>query len=52
MIRVGIEEKAFHDRVASVESYLEYAFDDGPQGFNLYICQIENEIVGSNCEPS
>lgn len=46
LIRMGIKERAFHNREVSVEGYLEYAFDDRQKGFNLFICQIEDEIVG------
>ncbi|MFX1369907.1 MAG: GNAT family N-acetyltransferase [Promethearchaeota archaeon] len=46
LIRIGIEERAFHDRVISLEDALEYAFSSPPKGYNLFICLIENEIAG------
>ncbi|NHI90798.1 MAG: GNAT family N-acetyltransferase [Candidatus Thorarchaeota archaeon] len=46
MVRMGIEEKAFHNRVVSVEGFLEYAFHNRGKGFNLFVCEIGDEIVG------
>jgi len=46
LIKTGIEERAFHNREASTEGYFEYAFSNPPKGFNLFICQTEDEIVG------
>jgi ribosomal protein S18 acetylase RimI-like enzyme len=46
MVRMGIEEKAFHNRVVSVEGFLEYAFHNRTRGFNLFVCQVGDEIVG------
>lgn len=46
LIRMGVEERAFHNRVVSVDGYIDYAFNQQQQGFHLFVCQIENEIVG------
>jgi ribosomal protein S18 acetylase RimI-like enzyme len=46
LIRIGVEERAFHNRVVSDEGYFGYAFDNPPRGYNLFICLIDDEITG------
>jgi ribosomal protein S18 acetylase RimI-like enzyme len=46
LIQLGVGEKAFHDRVVNFEGYFDYAFENRPEGFSLYVCKIEDDVVG------
>ncbi|MHA1909332.1 MAG: N-acetyltransferase family protein [Candidatus Thorarchaeota archaeon] len=46
LIQVGVKERAFHQREPSVEGYTEFAFDDPPKGFYVFVYQIGKEIAG------
>ncbi len=46
MIRMGIDERAFHNREVSVEGFLDWAFTNRQAGYDLFLCQIGNEVVG------
>lgn len=46
LIRMGVEERTFHNRVISIEGFREYAFESRQIGYDLILYQIRNEIVG------
>ncbi len=46
LIRMGVEERTFHNRVISVKGFREYAFENRQKGFDMILYQIKNEIVG------
>jgi len=46
LIRMGVEERTFHNRVISVEGFREHAFESRQKGYDIILYQIRNEIVG------
>jgi ribosomal protein S18 acetylase RimI-like enzyme len=46
LVRIGVEERVFHQREPSVEGYTKFAFDDPPKGFHVFIYQVGTEIAG------
>ena len=45
LIRMGVEDRSFHNRVISIKGFREYAFKSRQKGFNIILYQIINEIV-------
>ena len=46
MVRMGIKEKAFHNREVSDESFLDWAFTNRERGYALYLCENDSESLG------
>ncbi len=46
LVRIGVKERAFHYREPSVEGFIEFAFSDPPEGFHIFVYQVETEIAG------
>ncbi len=46
LVRIGVKERVFHQREPSIEGYTEFAFDNPPKGFHVFVYQVENDIAG------
>ena len=46
MIRMGVDEGAFHSRVVSLERFREFAFENPREGYRIFLCQIGNQVAG------
>jgi ribosomal protein S18 acetylase RimI-like enzyme len=46
LIRIGVKERAFHQRDPTPEGFTEFAFDSPPKGYHVLVYQLETGIAG------